>query len=154
MLGVLKGLTATLRTMARKPVTVQYPQVHKPLPERSRGFPVLLWDAEVEEPFCVGCHACERACPQECISVIMKDNPAAAEGKSKRKKIVDRYVLDCGRCIRCGTCVEVCNFDAIAMNNTWSGHEMSRYSREELVMELDQLLAFSKTGQFTPWKSN
>ena len=27
--------------------------------------------------------------------------------------------------MRCNICVEVCNFDAIAMNNTWSGHELS-----------------------------
>jgi NADH-quinone oxidoreductase subunit I len=151
MLGVLKGLAETLRTFSRKPVTVQYPTVHRQLPERERGYPLLLWDPEVPEPFCVGCHACERACPTECISVIMKDNPLVAEGKSKRRKIVDTFLLDYGRCIRCRICVETCNFSAIAMNNTWEGQEMSRYDRRELVMDLEQLLAKSKAGEITPW---
>jgi hypothetical protein len=40
----------------------------------------------------------------------------------------------------------VCNFDAIVMNNTWKGHELSRYDRQELVMDLPALLQQSKTG--------
>lgn len=151
MLGVLRSLAETLRTMARKPVTIQYPTVHRELPVRERGYPLLLWDSEIGEPFCTGCHACERACPTECISVIMKDNPLAAEGQSKRRKIVDQFLLDYGRCIRCRICVETCNFSAIAMNNTWDGQEMSRYDRRELVMDLEQLLAKSKAGEITPW---
>jgi NADH-quinone oxidoreductase subunit I len=144
-------MAGTLLTMVRKPVTVQYPDVHRPMPERERGFPVLLWDHEVGEPFCTGCHACERACPTECISVTMKDNPLAAEGTSKRRKIVDRFLLDYGRCTRCRICVEVCNFCANAMNNTWQGHELSRYDRAELVMDLEMLLAQSKAKQIEPW---
>jgi len=151
MLGVLRGMAATFRTMVRKPVTIQYPTVHHPIPVRERGYPLLLWDHEVGEPFCTGCHACERACPTECISVIMKDNPLAAEGKSKRRKIVDKFLLDYGRCIRCRICVEVCNFSAIAMNNTWDGQELSRYDRGELVMDLESLLAMSKARQIEPW---
>jgi ferredoxin len=46
--------------------------------------------------------------------------------------------------MRCGICVEVCNFEAIAMNNTWTGQEQSRFDRSELVLDLDQLLAQSK----------
>src|SRR4030042_4631460 len=101
MLGVLRGLAGTLSTMVRKPVTIQYPTVHRSVPERERGFPLPLWDHEVGEPFCTGCHACERACPTECTSVTMKDNPLAAEGTSKRGKTVERFLLDYGRCTRC-----------------------------------------------------
>lgn len=151
MLGVLKGLGTTFRTMTRRPVTIQYPTIKREIPERERGYPLLLWDHEVGEPFCTGCHACERACPAQCISVVMKDNPLAAEGKSKRRKIVDRFLLDYGRCIRCRICVETCNFSAIAMNNTWDGHELSCYDRICLVLDLEQLLAKSKAGEFTPW---
>ena len=151
MLGVFRGMAVTFMTMVRKPVPIQYPTVHRAIPERERGYPILLWDAEVGEPFCTGCHSCERACPTECISVIMRDNPLAAEGKSKRRKTVDQYLLDYGRCIRCRICGESCNFGAIAMNNTWDGHELSRYDRGELVMNLEQLLAQSKAGRITPW---
>jgi NADH-quinone oxidoreductase subunit I len=147
----MKAMVTTMRTMLRKPVTIQYPTVHRKIPERNKGFPLLLWDFEADEPYCTGCHACERACPVECMTVIMKDNPRFAEGKSKRRKTVDEFWIDYGRCMRCGICVEVCNFEAIAMNNSWTAHEQSRFDRGDLVQDLDQLLAQSKAGKISPW---
>ncbi len=147
MLGLLKALKTTLRAAVRKPVTVQYPAEKKELPHRSRGFPVLLWDFDIDEPFCTGCQVCARYCPVDCITVTMKDNPKKAAGKSKRKKIVDEFYLDYARCMRCDICVEVCNFDAIVMNNTWEGVELSRYDRQDLVMDNDALLKQSRTGR-------
>jgi NADH-quinone oxidoreductase subunit I len=144
-------MVTTMRTMLRKPVTIQYPTVHRQIPERNKGLPLLLWDFEADEPYCTGCHACERACPVECMTVIMKDNPRFAEGKSKRRKIVDEFWIDYGRCMRCGICVEVCNFEAIAMNNSWTAQEQSRFDRRDLVQDLDQLLAQSKAGKIDPW---
>jgi NADH-quinone oxidoreductase subunit I len=151
MIGVLKSMVTTMRTMLRKPVTIQYPTMHREIPERNKGLPVLLWDFEADEPYCTGCHACERACPVECMTVIMKDNPRFAEEKSKRRKIVDEFWIDYGRCMRCGICVEVCNFEAIAMNNTWTAQEQSRFDRGELVVDRDQLLAQSKKRKIKPW---
>jgi formate hydrogenlyase subunit 6/NADH:ubiquinone oxidoreductase subunit I len=151
MIGVLRSLTATWSTMLRKPVTIQYPTQHRQVPERDRAFPILLWDFDVDEPFCTGCHACERACPVECMTVTMKDNPKQAAGESKRRKILDEFFIDYARCMRCNICVEVCNFDAIAMNNTWTGHELSVVDREDLVMDRDQLMALSKEKRIRPW---
>jgi NADH-quinone oxidoreductase subunit I/NAD(P)H-quinone oxidoreductase subunit I len=151
MIGVLKSLMVTMSTLKRKPVTIQYPTQHRKVPERDRAFPLLLYDFEIDEPFCTGCHACERACPVECMTVTMKDNPKFADKTSKRRKIIDQFYIDYGRCMRCNICVEVCNFDAIAMNNTWQGHELSMLDRKDLVMDLDQLLAMSKDKQIKPW---
>jgi NADH-quinone oxidoreductase subunit I len=151
MIGVLRSLGVTWSTMFRKPVTIQYPTEHRKVPERDRAFPILLWDFEVDESFCTGCHACERACPVECMTVTMKDNPKHAEGVSKRRKILDEFFIDYGRCMRCNICVEVCNFDAIAMNNTWSGIENSVYDRRDFVMDMDELMAKSKAGEVAPW---
>ena len=151
MIGVLKSLGATMSTMLRKPVTIEYPSEHRKVPDRDRAFPILLWDFDADESFCTGCHACERACPVECMTVTMMDNPKFAEGTSKRRKILDEFYIDYGRCMRCNICVEVCNFDAIAMNNTWSGHELSSVDRKDLVMDRDQLLALSKQQQIRPW---
>jgi NADH-quinone oxidoreductase subunit I len=153
MRGILKSLMVTASTFARKPVTREYPERHRTLPERDRAFPLLLWDQDIDEPFCTGCHACERACPVECMTVIMKDNPnhTSQDGPSKRRKIIDKFYIDYGRCMRCNICVEVCNFEAIAMNNTWQGHEMSVYDRSDLVQDLPQLLIQSKAKQIEEW---
>jgi NADH-quinone oxidoreductase subunit I len=153
MKGLLKGMATTLTTFARRPVTRQYPESHRELPERDRAFPVLLWDDNIEEPYCTGCHACERACPVECMTVLMKDNPNHQNlgGTSKRRKIIDKFWRDYARCMRCNICVEVCNFEAISMNNTWTGHEMSVYDRSDLVMDLPQLLAQHKAGELDEW---
>ena len=151
MIGILKGLYVTLSTTLRKPVTIQYPTQHRQVPQRDRAFPILLWDTQIDEPFCTGCHACERACPVECMTVIMKDNPKHADGTSKRRKIIDEFYIDYGRCMRCNICVEVCNFEAIAMNNTWAGHELSKFDRNDLVLDLDQLLAQHKQGKIEEW---
>jgi formate hydrogenlyase subunit 6/NADH:ubiquinone oxidoreductase subunit I len=154
MIGMLKSMGTTLATTMRRPVTTQYPEVHRPIPERERGFPLLLWDEKIDEPYCTGCQACERACPVDCMTVTMRDNPLFKSGESKRRKIVDTFWIDYGRCMRCNICVEVCNFDAIAMNNTWSGIELSVFDRQELVMDLDELLAKSKAGEVKAWVPN
>jgi NADH-quinone oxidoreductase subunit I len=150
MLGIIKSFAMTARAALRKPVTIEYPTTHRPIPKMDRAFPILIWDEEHDEPFCTGCHACERACPVECMTVVMMDNPKHATGESKRRKIIDEFWIDYGRCMRCNICVEVCNFEAIGMNNTWAGHELSRYDRADLVLDLDQLLSQSKKKLVDP----
>jgi NADH-quinone oxidoreductase subunit I len=154
MIGILRGMYVTFSVMFRKPVTIEYPLKHRDVPQRDRAFPILLWDSEIVEPFCTGCHACERACPVECMTVTMKDNSLHADGKSKRRKIIDEFYIDYGRCMRCNICVEVCNFEAIAMNNTWAGHELSKFDRNDLVLDLDQLLSQHKKGKIKEWVSD
>ncbi|MGD9126837.1 MAG: NADH-ubiquinone oxidoreductase-F iron-sulfur binding region domain-containing protein [Planctomycetia bacterium] len=46
---------------------------------------------------CIGCTACARKCPVECI-----------EGNRK-----EPHVIDQSRCIRCGACYDVCRFEAV-----------------------------------------
>ena len=45
MRGILRSMATTLSTFARRPVTREYPTVHRPIPERDRAFPLLLWTA-------------------------------------------------------------------------------------------------------------
>jgi formate hydrogenlyase subunit 6/NADH:ubiquinone oxidoreductase subunit I len=149
MLGIVRSLLTTVETGLRRPVTIQSPQVHKKVPDRGRGLPLLLWDYDVEEPFCVGCHQCERACPVECITVTLQQNPKFESGGSKRKTIVDEFFIDEARCMRCNICAEVCptNFAAITLRGSgWLTSEMSVFDRQDLVLDVHQLLAPSKEG--------
>lgn len=141
MIGVIKGLSTTIKTMLRSPVTVQYPDKHLPMADRFMGFPGLLWDVKIDESKCVGCKVCARYCPTDCMYVSIKDNEKYAEGKSHRKKMVDDFVLDISRCIVCGICVEVCNFDAIVMTQI---HEIGNTGRRGLWADMDTLHAMGK----------
>jgi NADH-quinone oxidoreductase subunit I len=149
MIGIFKGLSTTLSTALRKTVTIQYPDEKHVLPLRERSFPVLTWDFDHDEPFCTGCMVCVRNCPVECMTAVMQDNPKYLEGTSNRRKIIEKFWIDYGRCMRCNICIEVCNFEAIVMDNTWAGHEHSAYDRRDLHKDLADLLEPSKSGELT-----
>ena len=158
MIGFLRSMATTLRSMLRKPVTVEYPGKplpgrqpsparggkHLPMSDRYLGFPALLWDNVVNEPSCTGCLVCMRYCPTECIKVTMKDNPLFAEGKSSRRKIVDDFQIRMERCILCNICVEVCNFEAIAMTDY---HEEADITRGGLIATKDDLFRMGRDYQ-------
>lgn len=114
------------------------------------GFPALLWDGDVPEPYCTGCMVCVRACPTQCMSAQMTDNPKFAEETSRRRKIIETFEINLGRCILCGICVDVCNFDAIEMSHE---HELSKYERNGNRVDLDALLDMGKRFQTeTGWR--
>jgi NADH-quinone oxidoreductase subunit I len=152
MLGSLKGMVVTMISTfngLRNPVTAQYPKEHLPVQPRYMGFPALTWDNKIDEPFCTACMVCIRNCPTLCMSATMKDNPLQQEGKSTRKKIVDTFEINLNRCILCGICVEVCNFDAIVMSHE---HELSVYERNGDRVDLIPLLQMGKEfQQATGW---
>ena len=152
MIGFLQGLIVTLKTTLRRPVTAQYPDPKKRLEiaDNYMGFPALTWDYDVAEPYCTGCMVCIRECPTQCMSAEMKDNPLHGEGRSRRRKIVDEFEINLGRCILCGICVDVCNFDAIEMSHE---HELSKYERNGNRVDLSMLLDMGQEYQAgTGWQ--
>ena len=152
MFGFLDGLVVTLKSGLRSPVTAQYPKPDKRLKigERYMGFPSLMWDGEIGEPYCTGCMVCVRNCPTQCMKAQMKDNPLHAEGKSRRRKIITEFEINLGRCILCAICVDVCNFDAIEMSHE---HELGKYERNGNRADLERLLEMGKKHQAdVDWK--
>ena len=152
VVGFIGGLLVTIKTTFRKPVTAEYPVQEKrlPLADKYMGFPALTWDFEVDEPYCTGCMVCVRECPTQCMSAQMKDNPAFSNGKSGRRKIIEEFEINLGRCILCGICVDVCNFDAIEMSHE---HELSKYQRNGNRVDLSSLLTMGTQYQSkVDWK--
>ena len=127
-------------------MTAEYPKMDKRIQvaERFMGFPALLWDSNIVEPYCTGCMVCVRNCPTQCMSAEMKDNPKFEDGTSGRRKIINEFEINLGRCILCGICVDVCNFDAIEMSHE---HELSKYQRNGNRANLDTLLGMGMEYQ-------
>ena len=99
-LGVLKGLSVTLRYLARRPFTTEYPDEIRPVPVNARTN--LLWFEER----CTGCSTCAQACPDGCI--LVQTSPRA-DGTLN----IDRYEIDFRICMYCGLCTEACPYQAI-----------------------------------------
>ncbi|MFF3626679.1 NuoI/complex I 23 kDa subunit family protein [Streptomyces sp. NPDC002164] len=131
--GLAKGLAVTLRTMTRKNVTAQYPEVQPELPPRSRGVIALF------EENCTVCMLCARECPDWCIYIDSHKEtvPAAAPGGRERSRnVLDRFAIDFSLCMYCGICIEVCPFDALF----WSPEfEYAETDILELTHERDKL---------------
>ncbi len=127
--GTILPFWVTLHNMFKKPVTVQYPEEKRVLPERARARIVLTRDPEGEER-CVACYLCSAACPVDCISM-----QAAEDEKGRRHAAWFR--INFARCIYCGLCAEACPTLAIQMS---SFYEFCERGPLDLVYEKDDLL--------------
>ncbi|WP_327748495.1 NADH-quinone oxidoreductase subunit I [Streptomyces europaeiscabiei] len=131
--GLAKGLAVTLRTMTRKTVTEQYPDVQPDLPPRTRGVIGLF------EENCTVCMLCARECPDWCIYIDSHKEtvpPAAPGGRERSRNVLDRFAIDFSLCMYCGICIEVCPFDALF----WSPEfEYAETDIHELTHERDKL---------------
>ena len=140
--GIAKGLVETARnflgsyTTEDRLVTVQYPEERRPLPETSRNFPFLVYDADPEMGLrCVACKICEKECPPQCIYIVVQRDE---KGKPvKHPKVFD---IDISVCMSCQICVEVCPFEAIKMDTEF---ELSKTGRFEQLLINKQTLAKS-----------
>lgn len=129
IIPLLKGLGTTLKAIFSRPITIQYPEVKRPVSERFRGRPELQLH-ENGRVKCVACTLCKTVCPSQAIRVI-----EAAEGPHGEKYPVE-FVIDLTRCIFCGFCQEACPKAAIALNKEY---ELAQYDKKALIYDLEML---------------
>jgi NADH-quinone oxidoreductase chain I len=138
-IGIIKGLSVTIRHLIRHPTVDQYPEQRLNISRRFRGNE-LIWSREK----CTGCGTCAKTCPQGAIEIVTATNLA------ENKYEVEKYQVDTGYCIQCGLCVEACPYDALFMGYSY---ERAQYRRGDLVQTNDELLESPErpvSGYFHP----
>ncbi len=132
---VLLGLKVTLKYLVSKPITLQYPDEKWEMPDGTRGKLFNYIDD------CIGCLACARACPVDCITVETRKPPKGldlgrtTDGTAK-KLVVPKFEISISTCLYCGLCVEACPTLCLRMTKEY---EYSTYDRST-----DLLLHFGK----------
>lgn len=106
MKGIAKGMVTTFKHLFTPAFTIQYPNVKRKLPERSRQSFAMRVDEE-GRPACKSCLLCERSCPDNAI-VITSEKREDGPGRE-----LQSFVIDLGRCMFCGLCIEQCTSGAL-----------------------------------------
>jgi len=90
-----------IKSLFKKPATIQYPVERIQAPDRYRG--QLFWEPEK----CTGCQLCIKDCPSDAIELIVLDKV--------NKRFVMRYDMD--RCTYCAQCIASCRLKCLNMSS-------------------------------------
>lgn len=150
MIGeLLKGMATTLKHLFKPPVTIEYPEVKRPVRYRFKGRHELKrYDNGLEK--CIGCSLCSAACPADAIFV------EAAENTDERRfspgeRYASTYEINMIRCIFCGYCEDACPTEAIVLEDNY---ELSYYDRASTIYTKDMLIVpVPEGGKPTPQKT-
>lgn len=127
--ALAEGFATTFVHLFRKPITEQYPEYKRPLPQRTRARIILTRDPDGRER-CVACYLCSAVCPVSCISMQSAEQ---ADGR----RHATWFRINFARCIYCGLCEEACPTSAIQLTSFFEACEREILS---LVAEKEDLL--------------
>jgi len=145
MFDLIKGLSTTFKYLTKKPITISYPEVKRPVRERFRGKHELKrYENGLER--CIGCSLCAAACPADAIFVGPAENdPNNPVGVGER--YAEKYEINMIRCIYCGYCEDACPTNAIVLEHDY---ELSFYDRKSAVFTKEMLLVPVDQGTGEP----
>jgi NADH-quinone oxidoreductase subunit I len=141
-----RGLLTTFKSMFEKPVTIQYPEVKRPVRTRFKGRHVLMrYENGLEK--CIGCALCAAACPADAIFVEASENTDETRF-SPGERYASTYEINMLRCIFCGYCEDACPTEAIVLGDNY---ELSFTNRESAIYTREMLLEpVPEGGEPTP----
>lgn len=131
----LTGLSITQGYAVQDRVTIQYPNVRRPMPRRARWRHVLnRYDNGLEK--CIGCSLCAGACPANAILVVAAEN-TEEERRSPGERYAATYEINMLRCIFCGYCEEACPVQAVQLKDIC---ELADDERKDLIYTKEMML--------------
>jgi len=139
--SVWDAMVVGLQGYRDKPVTLEYPDEKVRLPERSR---MQLFNT-IEN--CIGCNACAKACPVDCIYIDTVRAPKAATGMPEhhlgktadgrdKKLYLTRFDIDMAKCCYCNLCTFPCPTECLKMTPRF---ETSVLNRNDLLYRFSKM---------------
>ena len=144
--AILNGMATTFKHLFKTPVTIDYPDIERPVRNRFKGRHHLKrYENGLEK--CIGCSLCAAACPADAIFVEASENNDE-ERYSPGERYASTYEINMLRCIFCGYCEDACPTEAIVLG---SNFELSFYERSGAIYTKDMLIeAVQEGGNSTP----
>ncbi|MGQ4832536.1 MAG: NuoI/complex I 23 kDa subunit family protein [Candidatus Asgardarchaeia archaeon] len=137
-LRVLKPLSVTIRYLFQKPFTVMYPREKLNVSPNYRG--IIYLDIEK----CIGCGMCARACPNETIEYITKEEDFMTINLNDKKNLkFRRPAIDFGHCMFCALCIEACPTGSLQRHMDYEWHVKNRIEMILLPEELNRLKKYT-----------